>query len=685
MNFLFPAFLWGLLAVLIPLAIHLFNFRRTKRVLFTNVSFLKEIETEKSSFRKLKQWLILFSRMMALACLAIAFAQPYLREEGEVGGYQHAMSFYLDNSLSMQNEANSKRFIDRARSTLDELMTFYPNLTSLQLVTNDFSPGERNMLTAGQFQDRLASTDLTPKFRTLEEVYRRQVRLLESVNTNQPKELFWISDFQKSTSGNLSSLAIDSAFQVNLIPIQTGLVRNVYIDSVWLHTPFLREQQKNVLYVKLTNSGNEPIENLPVRLFLNETQVSATSIDIPAAGSEQTSFDFNINEQGFIKGMVSFDDFPVTFDNRYFFVLNPSPLISILHLHDGGLLPGDPVARVYRNDSLFRIENVSVTNIDVGRIATANLVILNEIHRLAPTLIQNLQDFVRQGGSLLVIPPTTPDLEVYRSLLEPLGVLGLRGWTGEAIPLQAPDVSIPFFRDVFEATLHTEGQINMPSATKVWQWSQAGSTLLNLRNNQPYLSQLRVTDGSLYLLGSPLDAVAGNFSQHALFVPVMYKIAALSVRPTALSHSYEDPIVELTVDDPRPNSVFKLRNGEVEIIPIQRLTGKHLVVELSQSHERVGESLEPGYFELLNNDKLIDLLAFNSGKKESQMTFYTPVELREIFASRENVKIFDEIEGSELRSKLEQQASGTRLWKYFLYAALFFLLIEILLIRLMKD
>jgi len=685
MNFLFPAFLWGLLAVLIPLAIHLFNFRRTKRVYFTNVSFLREIETEKSSFRKLKHWLILASRMLVLACLAIAFAQPYLRDE-EASAYQNTMSFYLDNSLSMQNEANSKRFIDQAMTTLDEMMTVYPNLTSLQLITNEFSSADRNILTAGQFQDRLTATTLTPTARSLGEIYQRQVRLLENTSADQPRELFWISDFQKSTVGNLNEIVTDSSFKINLIPVQSEYIRNVFIDSVWLETPFLREQQKNVLHVKLTNSGNEAIDNLPVRLLLNDTQVSATSVDIPGGKSEFTSFDFNMNEKGFVRGMITFDDFPVTFDNRYYFVLNASPLINVLHLHEGALAANNPINLVYRNDSLFRVENAGVENVDVGRIRNADLVVLNQIQRLSPSLTGGLQEFVRMGGTALIIPPGKPDLAAYSALLEPLGVYGLRDWAGTAIPLDEPDIRIPFFRDVFEATLHSSGQLNMPSAANVWSWSAAGNTLLSLRNSQPFLSQIGVQRGKVYLLGAPLDASTGNFAQHALFVPVMYKIAAMSVRPRPISYSFEEKAIEIMVDEARPNAVYKLRNGDREIIPVQHLSGNQLTIELAQSHEAAGGHVEPGYFVLLNNnDKLIDLLALNPGKRESQLEFYSPAELREIFAGMANVSVIDDIEGAELRNKLERQASGTRLWKYFLYAALFFLLAEILLIRLMKD
>ena len=59
MNFVYPLFLWALVALAIPIAIHLFNFRRVKRVYFTNVVLLKDVKTETNSFSRIKQFLIL--------------------------------------------------------------------------------------------------------------------------------------------------------------------------------------------------------------------------------------------------------------------------------------------------------------------------------------------------------------------------------------------------------------------------------------------------------------------------------------------------------------------------------------------------------------------------------------------------------------------------------------------------
>ncbi|GAA4435119.1 BatA and WFA domain-containing protein [Ravibacter arvi] len=685
MGFLFPTFLWGLLAVAIPLAIHLFNFRRTKRVFFTNVAFLREIETEKKSFRRLKHLLVLLARMLAIAALALAFAQPYLKREEATAVFSGKTGFYLDNSFSMQNESNHKRFVDIATGSLDEMMAAYPNFSALQLVTNDFSPEEQRLLTASEMQDRLTTIELTPTSRSLQEVYDRQKRLINRSSADKPAELYWISDFQKSTVGDLAKLSVDSADQVNLIPVQAGGDRNVFVDSVWLQVPFMRQQQKNILYVKVRNSGNEAVESLPVRLILNDSQVSASSVDISAQSTETLGFDFNLSSSGSIRGMITFDDVPVTFDNQFYFVLNASPLIRVLHVSEGPGSAAASVNRVFGNTELFLVQQENAYNLDVGRMSDSDLIVLNEVKQPSAALTGALKSFVGKGGSVLVVPPVNADEPAYLSFVSQLGVPGLKPEKGRAIPLREPDSSEPFFADVFETRVNAAERVNMPVVTPVLQWSGAGQTILAQRDGRPFLGRVTSGAGKLYLMAAPLDAENGNFAAHALFVPTMYKIAAGSVRQQKTSYHFGDRAIELDVPAARPNSVYKLKQGQNEFIPVQRLNGKQLVLEIPQKADLPGQALTPGYFELIADGKTEQVLAFNPDRPESELAAYSPAELRGVLSGRENITVFDTIDDTAFRTKFDRQAAGARLWKYFLYAALFFLLAEVLLVRLVKE
>jgi hypothetical protein len=686
MGFLFPSFLWGLLAVSVPIAIHIFNFRRTKKVYFTNVAFLKAVETKTRSVRQIKHWLVLGARILAIICLALAFAQPFLPAKNNVAVDRKGItSLYLDNSLSMESELNNKRYLDIATGRLSELLGLFRNATSLQLVTNDFSAQEQGLYASEKLRDRLTTIGLSNSPRTFEQIYKRQENLMARHQHPGKNQLFWFSDFQKSTAGNLSELKTDTTNQLFLVPVQAAAEKNVFVDSTWLNTPFIRELQNNILFVKVSNSGSETARNVVLKLTLDNTQASTASVNVPANGSAIAKFNFNIKGKGYKKGQITFDDFPVTFDNDYYFVLNASPLIRVLHIY-GQKSAGNYIENVYANDSLFSVQSYSAQNVDPGLIKNTDLVVLEGVTALSGSLSQDLQELVRSGGSVTVIPPAAPNAPSYNGFFSRLGINGITGsQTGNPAPiaLAAPDRNNPFFSDVFEESVRQEINLNLPSASPVWSWANAGQLLLALRNGQTYLNQVTSGTGKVYLFAAPLNPEYGNIAQHAIFVPIMYKIAASSVRAQRTSFKFDESPISLNVEKAQPNTVYKLRRNKTEVIPVQRIAGNQLLLEIPQG-DQLGEGLDAGYFELIKDNKVEQILALNHNNAESKLQYYSPDELRAAFAGQKNVQVFDRIEDDAFSTAFQQQNMGTNLWKYFLYAALFFLLVEIALIRLLK-
>ncbi|NIJ54880.1 BatA domain-containing protein [Dyadobacter arcticus] len=686
MSFLFPSFLWGLLAVSVPIAIHIFNFRRTKRVYFTNVAFLKAVETKTRSVRQIKHWLVLASRILAVTCLALAFAQPFLPAESKVAIDKKGItSLYLDNSMSMETELNNKRYLDIATGRLSELLGIFKNATSLQLITNDFSAQEQGLYPAEKLRDRLTTIGLSNTPRTLDQIYKRQENLVARHQSSGKNQFFWFSDFQKSTAGNLSELKADTTNQLFLVPVQAEVEKNVFVDSAWLNTPFIRELQNNILFVKVSNSGKEEAKNVVLKLSLDNTQASTASVNVPANGTATAKFNFNLKGKGFKKGQITFDDFPVTFDNDYYFVLNSSPLIRVLHIY-GEKFSGNYIENVYDNDSLFSLQSFSAQNVDPGLIKSSDLVILESVASLSGTLPQDLQDFVRKGGSLAIVPPVSPNADNYGRFLSGFGINGLNS-TGNASPalieIAAPDRNNPFFSDVFEESVRQEINLNLPSASPVWSWGNTGQLLLAMRDGQTYLNQVSAGNGKVYLVAAPLNPQFGSMAQHAIFVPIMYKIAASSVRAQRTSYTFDENPISLTINDAGPNPVFKLRRNKTELIPVQRITGNQLLLEIPEG-DQLGEGLTAGYYELVNGTKTEQIIALNHNNAESKLQYFSPDELRAVFAGQKNVQVFDRIDDDAFSTAFEQQNMGTTLWKYFLYAALFFLLLEITLIRLLK-
>ncbi len=685
MNFVFPTFLWSLLAIAIPILIHLFNFRRTRKVYFSNVALLKNVEQQTSSFRRLKQWLILAARILAIASLVLAFAQPYLPNKGKLGIDRAGItSIYVDNSFSMQNEENNQRYIDIATTKLDQLLGLFKNATNIQFLTNDFDPQEQRVSPASRIKEQLTTIKLAHTPRSLENVYRRQQHLIARHSGSGKNQLFWFSDFQKSTAGDISKIKIDSTNRLFIVPIQAKTTQNVFVDSVWLNTPFLREFQNNVLYVKVSNAGQSEVKNLVIKLFIDNSQVSTAPVNIPAAGSANATFNFNLKGKGYKGGRIAFDDYPITFDNEYYFVLNASPVIRVTRLY-GSSAQNPYIQNVFANDSLFLLKNFDVNNTDLGVLKASDLVIMEGITVVAGALKTEIESFVKKGGSLLLIPPTLPEVNAYNPFLLNLGIGNMTTKTSPTpLSLANPDHNSPFYVDVFEQSVRNEN-LALPSVLPVWQWQNTGQKILTLTSGETFLSQTSAQKGQVYMLANPLTEAFGNFAQHALFVPTMYKIAAMSAKQGRLAYSFAENTIVLPVKNTTTNSIFKLKKDKIELIPVQKINDEQLVIELPKSNQlNADQEIEAGYYELQSDGKTQQVLAINQNNQESKLAYYSAEQLRQAFANQPNVQIFDTISNNDFVKTFEEQNLGKSLWKYFLYAALVFLLAEVLVIRLMK-
>lgn len=584
----------------------------------------------------------------------------------------------------MQNEDNNQRFLDIATGKLDQLLTLFRNATRLQLITNDFDVQEQQLTTTDRIKDRLTTLKLSHTPRSLPSIYKRQVNLMSRYAGSGTNQLFWFSDFQKSTVGDLSNLKIDSTNRLFIVPVQAVANQNVYVDSVWLNTPFVREFQNNILYVRVSNSGNEDVQNMVVKLFLDNVQVSTAPVNLAPKGSATASFNFNVRGKGFKRGRIVFDDLPITFDNEYFFVLNASPVIRVLHLY-GQANPNRSVENVFANDSLFALKSINANNADIGLLKQTDLVVLESAERVEGAMRSELENFVRKGGSLFVIPPSNPDMASYGGFMTAMGVNSFTERTSnEPIPLTNPERRSSFFSDVFEQSIRQEN-LELPVSKPVWQWQADGAKLLSLRSGDVFLSQSAMQRGKVYVLANPLTETFGNFAQNALFVPVMYKIAAQSVREQRTAYSFDENTISLTVPGLPQNTIFKLKKGKIELIPVQRLNGNQLTLELPKSNQLTTEQdMGSGYYELQKDGQTVQLLALNHDNLESQLDYYTPDELRKLFSNQPNVQVFDHVADGDFVKEFQKQNIGVSLWKYFLWAALVFLLLEILVIRLIK-
>ena len=272
--------------------------------------------------------------------------------------------------------------------------------------------------------------------------------------------------------------------------------------------------------------------------------------------------------------------------------------------------------------------------------------------------------------------------ESYGQLFKELG-LGLAQWqptssTGPVLQdIELPSAQNPFFRDVFAGVNPRAG---MPKAAPVLRWARSGTEVLRLRDGETYLAGFPSGKGQVYVFAAPFSAPYSDFAQHPLFVPVLYRLAMQSQQQAQQpAYRLNQEVVNLrlpkvagSADEP----AYRLVQDSLTYIPVQRQLNGLLYLEVPPGMRR------PGFYNLQAGGKTVSTLAFNFDKRESDLRSYSAADLLQMIGpNRPNVQVYETGQGQTVAARYKAQRVGVPLWRYCLWAALFFLLLEVVLLR----
>lgn len=673
MFFLYPAFLFALLSLAIPVVIHLFNFRKYKKVYFSNVQFLKEVQEQQASRRNLKERLILASRLLALLFLILAFARPYIPGANNVkAGKQQVISVFVDNSYSMETLNREGSLLDEAKRRAKEIASAFNINDRFQLLTQDFEGKHQRLLSRDEFNDAVDAVKVSPQSRSLQQVMSRQESLLE----NQPgavKSVFIISDFQKNK--NDKPVKTDSNITVNLVQLKAGNLPNVAVDSAWLLSAVHRPGESEKLVVRLHNYATEQAEKIPLKILINGEQKALGSFSINARQVQNDTLSFSGLKPGWQRGEIQLQDNPVTFDNQFYFSFNVKQQMPVL-LIDGGT--ANPYLKaVFASDAFFAATRVTDGSVDYAVLNTYPIIIISDVKTIATGLAQQLRTYVTKGGTLVVFPSADADLANYKSCLLALN-------TGYPEKLVSQDVKVAsinkqnaVFKNVFESFPQNP---DLPFVKKYYQLSKSGAkqeSLMSLATGEPFWEDYSNGRGNVYVCAVPLNEDFSNLPRHALFVPILFRMALLSGHDQPLFYTlgadenFEVPPVQTT-----EKQLLKLNKGNQSVIPdVRQQEGSTLLYVSDQLNE-------PGIYSLRKQDSTLATLAFNDNRAESDMSYFSVADLEKLMP---NAKPLLTAGNGSLKSVVAESNFGTQLWKLCIILALIFLLAEILLIRFYKP
>ncbi len=655
MSFVHPSFLWALGLLAIPIIIHLFNFRRYKKVEFSNVRMLKEIKSQSKRTRQLKKYLILLSRMLALAALVIAFAQPYLRGD-ESGQSDELVTLYIDNSQSMSAMGQDGQLLESAKQLARSFLKNMSGGQEVLILSNDFA--QLKLRKAEEALSYIDDIDMSSKPNSLTDRLQNAKQWL-SPSTNK-LVCYAFSDFQIERDPQ----ELDSSIRLYTIPLRAENTENISIDSVWLANPVNRLDKQIELYVQLSNRGTKTVKGVNLSLLINGANQSSSSFDIGPSQTILQELQFGSSSRGWLSGSVLINDPNFQYDNRYYFSLFLKEQLSVLQLG----LEGKSFQSIFQDEYI----NLSATdpgNFDYASIDQYDLIILNELPSLSRGLQRQLREYLNLGGGVFFVPNSNFIGQDWSDL----GVLSSSAELQPNLSLDPNGLQQAFYSSAYE---RLPKQIKMPLVKRTFRLqSKSSNVLLATKNGLAVLLEKPISKGKLYQLSFPLNPRWSDFTNHELLVISALRMLFSTGQTDHLAYELqsEEP-VELRATDLEFPIELK---GEGSQILLQGSSTGSQRFWLNASIDRAGHyGLYQG-----GTEESSAVISLNIARSESSMEFLSRSELVE------NLGLEIEEEFSSKASLLHWSRStqSKPLWKLFILFCLIFLLLEILLLRFIKS
>ncbi len=548
MSFLIPQALWALPAIALPLIIHLISQTNTRLVDFSTLYFLRKMEHE--SLRRLRwhQWLVIFLRTLLILVLVLLLARPVVKGyfQGWIGDTASTLSVVvIDDSFSMSGETSLMDTGDAASATWRAGAALAP----LYEVLAD--PGSRGRAVVLRFSDaRVVYEGPVADLPGVDEItglckpgYHRDdlSTVLDTLSSSAfqniarlyaNRELFLISDFQVHQQRALrlfrSDTALWNGWHFFLVPVPRQ-ENNVAVIRAEVETAVPLVGELMDVAVTLLNTGRESRRKVPVQVVLNDVRSGQLVIDLHPGKPKTVRFQVAATEPGNQPGYAEVDRDERPGDNRFHFHTYIPPQVRVLLIEPPEVDPSflrSALRSLAAETPYIQLRAVPPTDL-AWTPQDVEVVILNSLTVVPRLLVRQLEEFLGDGGNLIVIPgPGTDDGLSLGTIREQLGLpaLGPAPLVFDApLSLDRETLATSFLGELFQR----EAELGeLPQVSRLYPIYPRGTdeVVFWLTEKMPVLTRGSHNNGTVFLFAFPFHLQWTDLPLKGSFIPLWHHL-----------------------------------------------------------------------------------------------------------------------------------------------------------------
>ena len=687
MIFLNPAILFGLLAASIPVIIHLFNLRKLKKIEFSTLVFLKELQKNKIRKIKLKQWILLALRVLIILFMVMAFARPALQSM-QIGGTTSAAKttaiFILDDTFSMSVVDQKGSYFNQAKEIIKQVLSqlqegdevgliLVSNIKAESKLTSNLSEFIKNV---DQLDLSFASADLNSSITKASQI------ISESKNFN--KEIYVLSDFQKNkiTKENLNndlSELLNEGIRLYSFDLSDKDVFNLSVDELKINNQIFEKDKPVSFSITISNNSKQDVSNAVVSLFINDERAAQKSFDVTAGQSTIVEIEATPKANGFIDVVAEIETDEIEQDNKRFASLFiPEKIYVGLFAENQNDLTYVDLALQTAGQEKYQIEIKSLNQLTSQQLNKYQTIIISA--NTIASGIEQVKNFVQNGGGVILFPSSNQDAVGLNQLYSQLGLRISSSFVGKVnstdlkIKFDKTDFNHPVFQNIFQND--DKKKYESPELNAYYKLTSSGNQLISLVDGSPFLSEHRIEKGKIFVFNSSPVLSWSDFPIKSIFAPLMNKSVAY------LSSKEREQNIFLAGDEVNIN----LKNTNASQIKILRPDKSDEFINLNENlrndYLAYSNTNISGSYKFYSGDNQIENISINTDPTESITEYADESEfenyLDQIKFAGKYVSIDKE---SNISEKIMQARFGSELWRYFLLVAIILALIEMTVAR----